>query len=195
MQQNPRIFTPRLTLHIEADSVAELMDALDQVMGSLNVDLIGGANMATDRPAVDLAVYGSKGEADAAADAPKRPRGRPRKTDAAEANTAQTTPPTIAQEAQDEDAHHAAVTAAPTAPAPTAPAADANAMQSLSAADARSKGIELITAHFARNPTCLPQVQQISTKYGVGQFADIPDGQAHAFLADISLLVSGAGQV
>lgn len=183
---------PKLTLHIEAETMEELMHALDQVMGSLNPDHISAVRHDVDRPSVELDVHADKETADyaAAVDAAsnvKRARGRPRK-DAA---------PTATQEAEDDDIHHAAVTAAAQTPAqtPAQPAVDANAMQNLSPTDARKKGIDLITTYFAQNPTCLPQVQQISAKYGVGQFADVPDGQAHAFLADISLLVSGAGQV
>lgn len=185
----PAFIAPRLTLHIEADTMEELMLALDQVMGSLNPDHISAARYTEGVPAVELDVHGSKEEADAAADAnaaAKRGRGRPRKTDTA--TTADTPAPTAAQEAEDEDI-------AAKADAAAAPAVDANAMKNLSPADARNKGIAMVTAFFASNPACLPQVQQISAKYGVGQFADIPDAQAHAFLADISLLTSGAGQV
>lgn len=192
MQQPARIFAPRLTLHIEAETISELMDALDQVMGSLNADLIGGAAMAQDAPKVSVDLYASKPEADAAA-AASRPRGRPRKSDAKPSDPAIVTTSDAAPAAQAEDKDDTCAPSAPAAPVASAEAApDHSTMQALSPAEARAKGIEMATGHFARNPACLPQIQQISVKYGVSYFADIPDDKAHAFLADVTLLVNGA---
>lgn len=77
-------------------------------------------------------------------------------------------------------------------PAPT-PAA--STMLNLSPAEARLKGIGLIQTFFAGNPGVLPQITAISAKYGVSAFADVKDEEAHKFLADITLIVSGNGEV
>ena len=185
---------PRLTLHIEADTLSELMDALDAVMGQINPDHISAIRHHPDRAEVDIDVHGSKQEADTAvAAAAKRGRGRPRKeaTEGGPVGEFHITPaPTLAQEAEDEEILRIAAAAA----AAAQPDASAT-MTTLSPADARKRGIEMIQTFFAANPGCLAQVTAISTKFGVSQFADVTDADAHRFLADITLLTNGSGTI
>ena len=180
---------PRLTLHIEADTLSELMDALDAVMGQINPDHISAIRHHPDRAEADIDVHGSKQEADTAvaAAAAKRGRGRPRKeaTEGGPVGEFHITPaPTLAQEAEDEEILR--VAAQPEDPA---------TMTHLSPEFARKRGIEMTQTFFAANPGCLAQVTAISTKFGVSQFADVTDADAHRFLADITLLTNGSGTI
>ncbi len=162
---------PKLVLHIEADTLAELMDAMDAVMVNLAPGQLGQVHYSQPpaAPAAEVEIH----SADAPADTTAKKRGRPPKA-ATEANTL-----------------------APTVPlegAPT-PAPDAAEMVSLTPAAARDKGIAMVQQHFALHPNSVPQIQAISKKYGVPHFAAIPDDQAHAFLADIVMLTNGSGEV
>jgi hypothetical protein len=111
----------------------------------------------------------------------KRPRGRPRKSDATEATEAA---PTIAQEMQDEDIHHAA------ASAPASAASAPDPVSDLTPADARARAIKLAQGFFAAHPNALPEIQKIQSKFGIKMFADVVDDRAHELLADVMMLTN-----
>lgn len=69
-----------------------------------------------------------------------------------------------------------------------------NVVVDMTPAEARQAGIAEVQAHFAENPSSIQQITKLQEKYGVKMFADIPDDKAQAFLADVRLLVSGAGE-
>lgn len=202
--------SPRLTLHIEADTLPELMTAINAVMGGLDparTEFVGfDEAMENTAPGATIHAHGP-----ADAEAPKRGRGRPRKEDAAApveqpdpsaaalaaaaAAALTPTPPADAPVQVAPADPLAAAMAAQAAPTPAPAAAAAPEMQALSPADARKKAIEMVQAHFATHPDCLPAIQAISQKYGVTQFVDVPDADALRFLADITLLTNGTGEV
>lgn len=154
---------PLITVRLEANSIPELMDALDALMGNLTaqgVSVVGTPRLSNDLASVTVDTVQTP-----------KPKTRAKKTE-------DQTPP--APEETEET------------PAPVTPP---STMQNLSAADARNKGISMIQTYFATNPSVLPQITAISTKYGVSAFADVKDEDSHKFLADISLIVSGNGEV
>jgi hypothetical protein len=194
---------PRLVLHIEVDTISELMRALEAFIGDFDTALVGHIAVAPgeagDRASADIHIYGSSGEADKAATAVARPRGRPRKA------TTQDAPSTPGQ------ANVAAFEplAGPISPPPTETGDGAAALglvsppvaladpqtAELSPADARTKGIEMVQKHYVTHPASLPAITAIQTKFVVAQFSAIADDKAHQFLADVMMLVNGTGAV
>ena len=173
--QNQGFAPMPLVLHLEAANMGDLMDMLDRVMAGLNPGNVGAARINTQPGAasVDVDLYPSEADADAAAAAaaaaaPKK-RGRPAK--AAKVEDEGETPE--APEAEDDEA-----------PADSA-------LKTLTSAEARTKGIEMVQKHFAANPDSLPAITQMTQKYGVRHFADVPDEKAHEFLADVAMLANG----
>jgi len=155
----------KLTLHLEADTLPELMDLMDQAMGSFAPDRISAIRHDTSKPAVELDVHPTKEAADAAAAEAKPKAKRAKKED----------PPDEAE--------------APAEAAPDAPTI--NAMKTLSPGEARDKSIELVTQFFAADPAHLGQIQILSTKYGVKHFKDVPDDKAATFYADVIAMTNG----
>ena len=172
----PQITRPApLTLHLEAQSLEELMDMLDEVMSTLRPDHIGSGEIEEneDGASLTLTVHNSKAEADAE---PKKRRGRPKgSTKKAEAPE---------EEEEEEE------TAASEEHTPTN-TVDDGSMEDLTPKGAREKGTQLVQTYFAQNPNNLAKVTALSTKYGVSKFVDIPDDKAAAFLADAILLANG----
>jgi hypothetical protein len=164
----PAITRPApLTLHLEAQTLEELMDMLDEVMSTLRPEYVGSGEVKEDEDgaSLDLTVHGSKEEADAA---PKKTRGRPKGSTKKAAEAPDEAPDTS-----------------------DAPAEDDGSMENLTPKAAREKGTNLIQTYFAQNPNNLAKVTAISAKYGVTKFIDIPDDKAAAFLADAILLANG----
>nr|WP_321525817.1 hypothetical protein [uncultured Cohaesibacter sp.] len=73
----------------------------------------------------------------------------------------------------------------------TAPVADV--VKDMTPAEARDKGIQMVQQHYATHPEIAAEMPSLMTKYGVQMFVDVKDEDAHAFLADVRLLVNGNG--
>ncbi|WP_319495983.1 hypothetical protein [uncultured Cohaesibacter sp.] len=73
----------------------------------------------------------------------------------------------------------------------TTPAADV--VKDMTPAEARDKGIQMVQQHYATHPEIAAEMPALMTKYGVQMFVDVKDEDAHAFLADVRLLVNGNG--
>jgi len=71
----------KLTLHLEADTLPELMDLMDQAMGSFAPDRISAIRHDTTKPAVELDIHATKEAADAAATEAKPKAKRAKKED------------------------------------------------------------------------------------------------------------------
>lgn len=170
--------TPKLTLHIEADTLPELLEMMDAVVANLSSpDDVRAVRVATDAAEMQMDLGAT----------PKRGRGRPRKSEAQDVQ-----PETENVEPQPEP--KVAATADP-APAPT-PAPAVQPVTDLSPVEARNRGIAELQQHFAQNPgalpTAMPAFAFLNKKYGVTQYSDVPDDKAHAFYADAKLLIAGA---
>jgi len=176
-----------LTIHIEADTFPELMDALDAVMGELNprgFTLPAGVvateqddKLRYDAPVVALT---SATDAEAEADAVTTEGDKPKRT--------RTTKPKV-----DADPAPAATETVDTTVAPPAVvnAAAENDLSALSPADARAKGISLVQKAYAADPSLLDKVQALAGRMGVSHFDKLPDDKAHLFLAEAMLLADG----
>jgi len=177
MAHNPPAPTPAaLVLHLEANSVPELMDLMDAVMGSFDPNRISKIRYDEDGTQADLTIHPNKAEADAAA-APK-PKQRVKKAQAEKDE------PEAATQADAGDNTEAA----DQADAPTI-----NAMQNLTPAEARDKGIGMVQVFFGANPNNLALINAISAKYAVAHFSAIPDEKAANFLADVIAMTNGTG--
>lgn len=153
-----------LTIRIEASNLSELADLLSRLQPALEAE--------------GVTVTGAASNGEDTAEVKVRSRSRKAKApdvkDAApEHETRNETEPV--QETQ-----------------PDAPPADSNAVADLSPEEARKRGIDEMQAYFGKNPGAMEHIKKLQTKYGVKMFQEIPDAQAHSFLADAKLLVSGA---
>lgn len=203
--------TPVLTLHIEADTMVELLTKLDQIMATMGVDpeKIGRVRYTEGDPAVQMDVYGTTEDAQEAAEthAAKAPKKRT-KTPAAAAPSLETQPmpdktlePAPAAtfdplslndlggqetvgEAEYETQNDDILSVAAASPA-------AEAQSTLSPAEARAKAIQLSMQHFAANPTSASDYQRLAQTLGVKDFSAVSDADAHKLLAEVQLLASG----
>lgn len=167
-----------LTIVLRANDFPSLLAAVKRLQGDLEAS---GAS---------LGEVALTGETEVTATIGKR-RGRPPKAE----KEAATQPATETAPVTAPDAGEAPVAANQSvAPEPQAEVPQVNAVADLSPEDARKSGIEEMQRYFGRNPNAMPEIKRLQTKYGVKMFQDIPDDQAHAFLADVKLLVSGSAQ-
>lgn len=167
--------TANLTITISGGDVEDVRRAVLALAATL-----GGENIAAVRTSDETS------EAQVDLTAPNRGRGRPRK-DVESAGTGNTPAPTAEQEV--EDAEILATAAAAETPAPVLDTA--NVVTDMAPAQARGESIKLMQAHYAKHPNCMLQITQLQAKYGVKMFSEVADDKAHAFLADVRLLIAG----
>lgn len=166
-----------ISIKIEGNTPDELREAVLAVAAAF-----GGAGALADRL---VGVNADPAEPGAATLVVRKPRVSPPEPD----SNPHTEPDREAQ-------HDAAPTTARTEPEPEPEQkVAANVKKELTPAEMRTQGSDMLMQLFNRDPSKLPDLKKIQTKYGVKKFGDIPDDKAQAFYADAMLIANGTGEV
>jgi hypothetical protein len=180
-----------LTLELAAHSLGDLLDSLAVLRQKLPEGFTLLVNSYVRTPAKDAAAYSVQCDVLTGATGPQGPAG----------NTGPMgLPGTNARpyDNRDQPATEPYLDPEPETPAPKPylapePAVVSGLVKEMTPDEARETAIREIQAHFAQHPTCFGEIQTMQKKYGVKMFADVPDGKAHALLADVRLVVGGVG--
>lgn len=79
-------------------------------------------------------------------------------------------------------------------PPEAAPAPQANVVKTMTPAEMRTAGSDMLMVLFNREPASLSTIKDIQAKFGVKMFSDIPDDKAQEFYNDALLAANGTAE-
>lgn len=85
-------------------------------------------------------------------------------------------------------------TPAPATTPASPPAPTANVVVDMPPAEKRQKGIDMLMQAFNKDKSVMPELNKLREKYGVKQYADIPDDRVQDFYTDALLIVNCTGE-